>query len=103
MRAVKVTTLNCNGLRSADRRGLRRWLRRSQPDVLCLQEIRCDETVLTPALRRPRGWQVAFYPAQQKGYSGTALWTRHPEVEFTRGTGHPRGDDEGRAAYCLTR
>lgn len=104
-RILKITTLNVNGLRSADRRGLKRWLARSKPDVLCLQEIRCDEEGASAALWRPRGWEVAWHPAKQKGYAGTAVWARpaaHPsshahEIRFSRGTGHARGDDEGRA------
>ena len=35
-----VATLNANGLRSAADKGFLRWLRRRQPDVLCLQEVR---------------------------------------------------------------
>ena len=35
--ALKVTTLNVNGLRSALRKGLRDWAAREQPDVLLLQ------------------------------------------------------------------
>ena len=102
---IKVTTLNVNGLRSADRRGLRDWLGRSRPDVLCLQEIRCDEESADVALWQPRDFSVAWHPAQKKGYAGTAVWAHaatHPaghshEIRFTRGTGHGRGDEEGRA------
>ena len=95
---MKITTLNANGLRSAVRRGFRDWLRRSRPDVLCLQEIRCDEESLERALWKPRGWQVGWHPAKKQGYAGTAVWSRHPESRFTIGTGHPRGDEEGRVA-----
>lgn len=95
---MKITTLNANGLRSAVRRGFRDWLRRSRPDVLCLQEIRCDEESLDRALWKPRGWQVGWHPAKKKGYAGTAVWSRHPASRFTIGTGHPRGDEEGRVA-----
>jgi exodeoxyribonuclease-3 len=93
---LKITTLNVNGLRSAERRGFRRWLSRARPDVLCLQEIRCQEEAAPRNLWRPRGWQVAWHPAEKKGYAGTAVWTR-AEARFTVGNGHPRGDTEGRA------
>jgi exodeoxyribonuclease-3 len=94
---IKITTLNVNGLRSAERRGFRRWLRRAQPDVLCLQEIRCDEESAPKTLWRPRGWKVGWHPASKKGYAGTAVWSRSAETHFTIGNGHPRGDLEGRA------
>jgi exodeoxyribonuclease-3 len=93
---VKVTTVNLNGLRSAERRGFKRWLRKSQPDVLCLQEIRCTPDVAPPALWKPRGWKVHWNPAQKKGYAGTAVWTRNAPTSHTIGCGHGRGDAEGR-------
>ncbi len=93
---MKVTTVNLNGLRSAERRGFKSWLAKSKPDVLCLQEVRCDAGVAPPALWKPRGWKVAWHPAEKKGYSGTAVWSRHTVTGFSIGTGHPRGDLEGR-------
>lgn len=96
---MKVTTLNVNGLRSADRRGFRDWLRHSDPDVLCLQEIRCDAESAPPELWAPAGWATAWSPAVKKGYAGTAVWSR-PPARFSRGTGHPRGDEEGRVTVA---
>jgi exodeoxyribonuclease-3 len=99
---MKITTLNANGLRSADRRGFRDWLRKSRPDVLCLQEIRATPDVLEPELASPRGWATAWNPAAQKGYSGTAVWARtglvggKAKARFTLGNGHGRGEEEGR-------
>lgn len=95
-KTLKVTTLNVNGLRSAVRRGFHDWLQRSRPDVLCMQEIRCDEACVEPELWRPEGWQVAWHPAEKKGYAGTAVWARQPEARFSLGSGHTRGDGEGR-------
>jgi exodeoxyribonuclease-3 len=92
---VKITTLNLNGLRSADRRGLRAWLKKRKPDVLLMQEIRVDAESAPPDLWKPRGWSVAWNPAQKKGYAGTAAWARG-KGEFSVGTGHARGDAEGR-------
>lgn len=93
---MKVSTLNLNGLRSAERRGLKKWLARSRPDVLCLQEVRCTPDVAPPTLWKPRGWKVAWHPAEKKGYAGTAVWSRAPVTGFTVGLGHARGDAEGR-------
>lgn len=94
---MKITTLNVNGLRSAERRGFREWLARAEPDVLCLQEVRADQERLAPDLWAPPGWSVAWNVAAQKGYSGTAVWVREPRAAtFTVGTGHARGDAEGR-------
>lgn len=94
---MQIATLNVNGLRSAERRGFSSWLDKARPDVLCLQEIRADLDALEPALRAPAGWTCGWNPAQKKGYAGTAVWVRGDlPVTFTAGTGHSRGDEEGR-------
>ncbi len=99
---LHVTTLNCNGLRSAERRGFLAWLGRAAPDVLLLQEVRADAESLPAALLAPAGWRVAWHFAQKKGYAGTAVWVREGapvrDVTFTRGCGHARGEEEGRVA-----
>lgn len=97
---MKVTTLNVNGLRSAERRGFSAWLKRHKPDVLCMQEIRCDEETLGPELWKPRGYAAGWTPAHQKGYAGTAVWAKKKPgraVRFSSGAGHLRADAEGRA------
>lgn len=101
---MKVTTLNVNGLRSAERRGFSTWLQRAQPDVLCMQEIRCDAGSLDPVLWEPPGWSAGWNPAIKKGYAGTAVWAKGgkgPVPQFTRGVGHARADEEGRAT-CVS-
>ena len=94
---MRITTLNCNGLRAAEKKGFSSWLARAAPDVLCLQEVRAEETDVPAALWQPQGWHARWHPAAKKGYSGTAVWSRAPgETRFTVGTGHERGDGEGR-------
>lgn len=94
---MRITTLNCNGLRAATKRGFADWLGRSQPDVLCLQEVRAHEADLPAELWSPPGYEARWHPAEKRGYSGTAVWARgRAGARFTAGTGHPRGDSEGR-------
>jgi exodeoxyribonuclease-3 len=93
---VIVTTLNANGLRSAQRRGFATWLAAARPDVLCLQEIRCDADSVPPGI--DDGWATRYFFAEKKGYAGTAVWARQAGGgAFSAGTGDPRGDAEGRA------
>ncbi len=96
-----IVSLNCNGLRSAARRGFLAWLERTQPDVLLLQEVRADASSLPSELHRPEGYATAWSFAEKKGYAGTGIWIRQaiPGVsgwEFVPGCGHPRADAEGR-------
>ena len=96
---VRVTTLNVNGLRSAHRRGFAAWIERTKPDVLCLQEVRATEADVPPEAWKPEGYRAHWSPAQKLGYSGTAVWARAKRgVRFSTGTGHSRGDAEGRIA-----
>ena len=39
---MRIITLNANGIRSASRKGLFRWLASQQADVVCLQETKCQ-------------------------------------------------------------
>jgi exodeoxyribonuclease-3 len=65
-----------NGLRACGRKGFGRWLARSGADVVGLQEVRALPQELTPALRAPRGFHAHFAPAERRGYSGVALYSR---------------------------
>ena len=71
---LRIITLNANGIRSAATKGLFRWLRRAEPDVICLQEVKCDEADIPDALRRPGHMHGFFHCAQRRGYSGAALF-----------------------------
>jgi len=93
---VRIITLNVNGIRSSERHGLSRWLRRAEPwDVVCLQEIKATHDVVPRALRSPRRAHAAFHPATRKGYSGVALYAKVPP-RFVEGFGSNEFDAEGR-------
>jgi exodeoxyribonuclease-3 len=65
---MRIVTLNVNGIRSAERKGLVRWLSRIEPwDVVCLQEIKAHPEDVPKALRAPRKSHAAFHHAQKKG------------------------------------
>jgi exodeoxyribonuclease-3 len=96
MRAVRVITLNCNGIRSAERRGLAHWLTRGTPwDVVCLQEIRARAEDVPASLHAPRRAFAHFHCADRKGYAGVALYARHAPRVAT-GFGCDEFDCEGR-------
>ena len=71
---MRIITLNVNGIRSAARKGVARWLARVEPwDVVCLQEIKCAHDDVPPPMRAPRKSTATFHPAVRKGYSGVAI------------------------------
>ena len=72
---IRLYSWNVNGLRAVLRKGaLQQFLKDHQPDVLCLQEIKCKPDQLnlfeTDALK---DYQIFWHPAERPGYSGTAI------------------------------
>jgi exodeoxyribonuclease-3 len=94
---VRLFSWNVNGLRACGRKGFSEWLAAARPDVLGLQETRAMPEQLESELREPDGYRVWFHPAEKKGYSGVALYSRTEPVAVTLGgLGEDRFDSEGR-------
>ncbi|MBR3320184.1 exodeoxyribonuclease III [Candidatus Saccharibacteria bacterium] len=75
---MKLYSWNVNGLRAVLRKGaLQAFLKEHNPDILCLQEIKCKPDQLdlfeTDALK---DYEVFWNPAEKPGYSGTATLIR---------------------------
>jgi exodeoxyribonuclease III len=93
---LRVVTLNVNGIRSAAKKGLYRWLAAQKADVICLQEIKAHEADLAGAAFALKGYHHVFCCAQKKGYSGVALYSRNRPDKVVHGFGAREFDDEGR-------
>ena len=93
---MRVITLNCNGLRSAASKGLFKWLTLQRPDVVCLQEVKCQETDLDAKLHNLKAFEACHAFAKKKGYSGVALLARRKPDEVRFGFGGREFDSEGR-------
>jgi exodeoxyribonuclease-3 len=93
---VRITTWNVNGLRAALRKGFADHLTAVQPDILLLQEVRALPEQLPEPWRSPEGWHVVWNPAERKGYSGTAIWSKFPIEEARFGLTASQEDTEGR-------
>ncbi len=93
---IRILTLNVNGIRSATSKGLFRWLRRAEPDVVCLQEVKADEVDIPEAVRFPVGLHGHFHCAQRRGYSGAALYSVKAPRAVRLGFGSQEFDCEGR-------
>ncbi len=92
-----VCTLNLNGIRSAGKRGFARWLKRTRPDYLCVQEVRANESDVEDDLRSPEGWNARWQCAVKKGYSGVGLYSRTAPDRYVSGLPFEHCNDEGRA------
>jgi len=94
--AIRVISLNCNGVRAAARKGMFQWLQLQNADFVCLQETKAQEHQLEHAQFRPNGYHVFYEDAEKKGYSGVAVYSRHEPKRVVRGFGSAEFDAEGR-------
>ncbi|MBP3942498.1 exodeoxyribonuclease III [Sphingobacteriaceae bacterium WQ 2009] len=94
---MKIVTYNVNGLRAAIKKDWLGWLKEVDADVICLQEIKATpDQILEIPLLEAMGYEHYWYPAQKKGYSGTAIFTRISPTHVAYGCGHEDYDFEGR-------
>jgi exodeoxyribonuclease-3 len=91
---LKLVSWNVNGLRAVLRRNFLAYLAEEKPDVVCLQEVRAEPHEVEPLW--PAEYETFWNPAQKKGYSGTAIFTRQHPLRVTPGIGMPIHDAEGR-------
>jgi exodeoxyribonuclease-3 len=90
---VKLATWNINSIRAREAR-LGAWLDREQPDVLCLQETKTEDTGFPMELVRGRGYEVVLHG--QKSYNGVAICSKLPMADVARGFGDGEPDVEAR-------
>jgi exodeoxyribonuclease-3 len=94
---LRIITLNLNGIRSALAKGFPQWLARQRADVVCLQEIKAQETDLAELALVPKGFHAHYHCcATKKGYSGVALYSKGQPEGVSCGFGSREFDPEGR-------
>jgi len=91
---MKMISWNVNGLRAVIGKGFMDILADLDPDILCLQEIKMLPEQLPEPF--PAAYTAYWNPAQRKGYSGTAILSKHEPLSVQQGMGLPEHDDEGR-------
>ncbi len=94
---MRIISLNCNGIRSAARKGMFDWLPQQDADILCLQETKAQPADLEgDATFVPPGWVALFNSAERKGYSGVAIYARKQPDEVLTTLDVPEFHIEGR-------
>jgi len=94
---MKIVTYNVNGIRAALKKDWAGWLKSVDPDVVCLQEIKASpDQVPDIKVFEEMGYHHYWYPAQKKGYSGTAILCKQLPKHIEYGCGHEDYDFEGR-------
>ncbi len=90
---MKFISWNVNGLRACDGKGFRDIFRALDADFFCLQETKMQAGQLDIAFE---GYESYWNYAEKKGYSGTAIFTKHHPLSVAYGMGIAEHDHEGR-------
>lgn len=90
---MKLVSWNVNGLRACVKKGFNDTFNALAADCLCLQETKMQAEQLD---LRFEGYDSFWNYAEKKGYSGTAIYTRHQPLDVAYGIGIAEHDGEGR-------
>ena len=90
---MKFISWNVNGLRACIGKGWQDFFNEAEADFFCLQETKLQAGQIELDLP---GYQQFWNYAEKKGYSGTAIFTRHSPLSVRYGIGVPELDTEGR-------
>ena len=90
---MKFISWNVNGLRSCVQKGFLDYFNEMDADFFCLQETKLQEGQIDLDLP---GYHQYWNYAEKKGYSGTAIFTKHEPLSVAYGIGIEEHDHEGR-------
>ncbi len=90
---MKLISWNVNGLRACEGKGFSDAFKQLDADFFCLQETKMQQGQLDLQFD---GYKSYWNYAEKKGYSGTAIFTKHEPISVTYGLGIDEHDHEGR-------
>lgn len=90
---MKFISWNVNGLRACVQKGFLDFFHEIDADFFCIQESKLQEGQID--LNLP-GYEQYWNYAEKKGYSGTAIFTKHTPLSVNYGIGIEEHDHEGR-------
>ena len=90
---MKFISWNVNGLRACVGKDFENQFKELDADFFCLQETKMQEGQLDLQFE---GYESYWNYAEKKGYSGTAIYTKHKPLNVSYGMGVEEHDHEGR-------
>ena len=90
---MKFISWNVNGLRACESKGFSDIFKEMDADFFCLQETKMQAGQLDLQFE---GYRSYWNYADKKGYSGTAIFSKHEPLSVTYGIGIDEHDHEGR-------
>jgi len=92
--AMKIATWNINSVKARMDTAVA-WVKEAEPDVLCLQEIKCEDQAFPSEAFESLGYNVLVHG--QKTYNGVALLSKSPGSDVRRGL--PGDETDAQARY----
>ena len=90
---MKFISWNVNGLRAVVNKGFKETFESLDADFFCLQETKLQQGQIDLSFD---GYESYWNYAEKKGYSGTAIFTKHKPLSVSYGLGIEEHDHEGR-------
>ena len=90
---MKFISWNVNGFRSCLGKGFEEFFNAEDADFVCIQESKMQ---VGQAEFEAPAYKQYWYSAEKKGYSGTAIFTKHEPLSVSYGIGVEEHDHEGR-------
>ena len=92
---IQLYSWNVNGIRACAKKGFVNWVKKTKPDILAIQEIKAHPEQLEESLQKINEYVSYWYPAERRGYSGVALYTKEKPFSI-ESLGKDTFDREGR-------
>jgi len=95
---MKIISYNINGIRAAVTKDFLVWLNAVNPDMVCLQEVKALPEQIPDIITviEQLGYTHYWFPAEKKGYSGVAIFSKIKPNHVEYGCGEEWIDKEGR-------
>jgi exodeoxyribonuclease-3 len=93
---MKIISWNVNGIRACLKKGFLEFIKQENPDIICLQEIKTQESHFPEEIKNLSGYNFYISPATKPGYSGVAVLSKIKAQKFSSKIGIEKFDDEGR-------
>ncbi|RVE52290.1 hypothetical protein evm_003080 [Chilo suppressalis] len=92
----KISSWNVDGIRAWLGKGGLEYLKHEQPDILCLQEVKCAQDKLPEELVNVPGYHAYWLCSDQDGYAGVGIYTSKLAMNVQYGLQNEDLDSEGR-------
>ncbi len=92
---MKIISFNVNGIRAITKKSFVEDMKKVNADIICLQETKATSEQVEETLVDLNGYHIFAHEAEKKGYSGTAILTKHEPISVLRNIGIDEHDTQG--------